>query len=203
MPKDTSLFDQIENLTRLATTQIGKLNAILDRRPDSITLAAEIEKDRHEAHGLSRQVLQRLDAAFITPFDREDILEIANALYRVTARVASTAERIELYKTREIHPSLRGQCKTLNAMASEVSSVMHQLSAGRGLSEMREHLDEVGRLEEAARQDRRSFLLELYQSSPDPSEVMKKREIHDLLMDAIGACDELGKTIERVLLKNE
>jgi hypothetical protein len=64
-------------------------------------------------------------------------------------------------------------------------------------------LDEIGRLEESARHISKGFLSELYQSSPDVFEVMRKREIHDLMMDAIAACDELGRTTERVLLKNE
>ena len=130
MPKDTSLFDQIEQLTDLAAAQITRLGAILDCSPDSKTLATDIEKDRHLAHGLSREVLRRLDAAFITPFDREDIFEIGNGLYRVTDRVATTAERIELYRMREIHPSLQGQCKTLNAMASEYA--WRCISSGQG-----------------------------------------------------------------------
>src|SRR4051794_3764030 len=167
MPKDTSFFDQIEELTNLAAKQIGRLSAILDCSPDSRALASDIEKDRHLAHGLSREVLRKLDAAFITPFDREDIFEIANGLYRVTERVATTAERIELYRLRQIHPSLQGQCKTLNAMASELCSAMHELRSSRSLSKARKQLDEIGRLEESARLDSKSFLSELYQSSPD------------------------------------
>src|SRR4051794_32181208 len=203
MPKDTSFFDQIEQLTDLASAQIGRLSAILDCSPDSRTLAADIEKDRHVAHGLAREVLRRLDAAFITPLDREDIFEIGNGLYRVTERVATTAERFELYRMRQIHPSIQGQCKTLSAMASQLCLAMHQLRTKRSLAKARKQLDEIGRLEESARQVSKSFLSELYQSSPDVFEVMKKREIHDLMMDAIAACDELGRTTERVLLKNE
>jgi hypothetical protein len=146
--------------------------------------------------------LRRLDEAFITPFDREDILQLATDLYGVTERIANAAERLQLYHMGEIHPSLQGQCTLLNAIAKQVDGVIAKLRKSGGLTALRAQLDEIGRLEEQSRIERTRFLSELYLNSPDPLEVMKKKELQDLLVEAIRACDRVGRTVEHVLLKN-
>ena len=202
MPQDRSFYNDLEQLTDMMAGTVKQLGRVLERKSDANEDAERIENQRHAAHGLTREILHRLDGAFITPFDREDILELGNDLYRVIERVANTAERIEIYRMGEIHPSLRGQCETVNAMAAQITVAIRQLRS-RSLAGARDPLDEVGRLEESARRDRAVFLSQLYQSSNDAFEVMKKREVHDLLMDAIAACDNVGRAIERLLLKNE
>ena len=202
MPKDLSYYDQLEALTQLIVPEVQRLGHLLSGVNADRQAAAEIEDKRHRGHVLTRQILRGLDESFITPFDREDIYQLANELYRVIDRVANTAERIVLYNMTEIHPSLQGQCKTLTSMVKELQTAIGQLRQGNGKTAERLALDELGRLEEESRRERARFLSSLYASSPDPLEVMKKREIHDLLMDAIGACDHLGRTIESVLLKN-
>jgi uncharacterized protein Yka (UPF0111/DUF47 family) len=202
MPKDLSFYDQLEALTQLVAPEVQRLGQLLNGINGDHLAAAKIEEERHRAHVLTRQILRALDQAFITPFDREDIYQLANDLYRVIDRVANTAERIVLYNMTEIHPSLQGQCKTLTSMVKELQTAIGQLRQGKGKTSERLALDELGRLEEESRRERARFLSSLYATSPDPLDVMKKREIHDLLMDAIGACDHLGRTIESVLLKN-
>ena len=87
-------------------------------------------------------------------------------------------------------------------MVKELQTAIGKLRHGNAKTAERLALDELGRLEEESRRERARFLSGLYTSSSSPLDVMKKREIHDLLMDAIEACDHLGRTIESVLLKN-
>jgi len=202
MPKDLSFYDQLEALTQLVVPEVQRLGQLLNGVNGDHQSAAKIEEQRHRGHILTRQILRALDQAFITPFDREDIYQLANELYRVIDRVANTAERIVLYNMTEIHPSLQGQCKTLTSMVKELQTAIGQLRHGNGKTAERLALDELGRLEEESRRERARFLSGLYASSSNPLDVMKKREIHDLLMDAIESCDHLGRTIESVLLKN-
>ena len=202
MPKDATFYDQLDALTGLVVPEVDRLAVLLQGHKPERETAAKIEEERHRAHVLTRDILRNLDQAFITPFDREDIFHLANDLYGVVDRVANTAERIVLYQFSEIHPSLQGQCSTLNAMVKELRTAIVQLRRGNGHASERLALDELGRLEEQGRRERARFLSELYTGNPDPLEVMKKREIHDLLMGAIESCDHLGRTIEAVLLKN-
>jgi uncharacterized protein Yka (UPF0111/DUF47 family) len=203
MPKDPAFYDNIEQLAALVSSAVDRLVQLLDRQTDSQTnLFPMIERDRHDSHILTRELLRRLDQAFITPFDREDIMQLANDLYGVIESIANAAERLCFYPMKESHPDLRSQCTTLNAIARQVDGVVLKLRKNDGLGALRPQLDEIGRLEEQSRSERTKFLSELYRGTPDPLEVMKKKELHDLIVEAIRACDRVGRTIERVLLKN-
>ena len=203
MPKDPAFYDNLEQLAALVASAVDRLLQLLDRKTHSrADLFAMIERDRHDSHVLTRELLRRLDQAFITPFDREDIMQLANDLYGVMESIANTAERLRFYPMKESHADITGQCTTLNAIARQVNGVILKLRKNDGLGALRPQLDEIGRLEEQSRSERTKFLSELYQGSPDPLEVLKKKELHDLMVEAIRACDRVGRTIERVLLKN-
>lgn len=202
MPKDPSFYDKIEQLAKLIADAVDQLVQLLDEGRSHDGIARHIENERHQSHVLTRELLLRLDQAFITPFDREDIMQLANDLYGVMERIANASERLHLYSMQDPHPSLRSQCITLSAIARQVNGVVLMLRKSGGLGAVRAQLDEIGHLEEQSRVERKQFLSEIYQGSPDPIDVMKKKELHDLMGEAIRACDGVGRTIERVLLKN-
>jgi uncharacterized protein Yka (UPF0111/DUF47 family) len=201
MPRDPSFYDDLDRLAAMAAKCIDLLAKSFDNSSGLDQAVSLIEKERHNAHVLTREILRRLDEAFITPFDREDILQLDSDLYGVMARVASTAERMQLYEMREAYPQLRGQCTILNSIGEVVHEVITSLRRN-SLSTLRARLDEIGRLEERSREERRQFLADLYRGAPDPIEAIKKKELHDLMMEAIRSCDSVGRTVERVLLKN-
>lgn len=202
MPKDPGFYEDIEELARLVAEAVDQLFKLLEQQQFGDGDGARIAHERHRAHVLTRELLLRLDQAFITPFDREDIMQLGNDLYGVMECIANASERLCLYPMQRNHPNLRNQCTTLHAIARQVNKVVGMLRNTSGLTGIRTHLDEIGRLEEQSRVERTRFLSELYQGSPNPLDVMKKKELHDLMVEAIRACDRVGRTIERVLLKN-
>ncbi|MFN2975603.1 DUF47 domain-containing protein [Terriglobus aquaticus] len=203
MPKDRTFFDHFEELGRLLERSTSELSQSMSLWPASDGHVSQMEQARHEAHRVVRESLLRLDTAFITPFDREDILELSSRLYEVIAVIATSGRRMELYKLEEMHPSLRSHTAAIEVMARELASALRQLRKEVKLTALRPNLDEIGRQEEQARQARDRFLLELYSGQPDALQVMKKREVHDLMLEAIYLLDNLGRTVERILLKND
>lgn len=203
MPKDATFYEQLDQLSELVMVAADELASVVNGWPNFDHTVDQIEAERHQAHGLMRQMLWRLDAAFITPFDREDIMQISGELYGVLATISNAGQRLRMYRLQNMHPSLRAHADTLRAISKGVGTVIHNLGHGDKLSDLRGALDIIGQLEERGRTDRDRFLSELYAGDPDPLEAMKKKELHDLMENAIGACDNLGRTLERVLLKND
>lgn len=203
MPQDKSFFNHFEQLGKCLTTVSDELAGSMNLWPGTNGHVAKMEQGRHEAHRIMRESLLRLDTAFITPFDREDILELASKLYEAIAVIATSGRRMELYKLEEMHPSLRLHTSAIDIMSRELANTLNRLRAKTKLNELRNNLDEIGRQEEIARNSRDAFLVELYSGQPDPINCMKKREVHDLMLEAIYLLDNLGRTIERILLKND
>jgi hypothetical protein len=201
MPKDPAFYVDLDQLAAMVARSIELLTRLFDGTPDAAQIVSEIEAARHNAHLLTREVLRRVDDAFITPFDREDILQLDADLYGVMESIANAAERIHLYNMHDVYPHLQGQCRILSRAGRLVDEVVTGLRRA-SLDSIRAQLDEIGRLEEQARIERQKFLSELYRGNPDPIDAIKKKELHDLMLAAIRSCDSVGRTVERVLVKN-
>jgi uncharacterized protein len=73
---------------------------------------------------------------------------------------------------------------------------------GTSLESATERLDATRILFEKVKQDRELFLGELFTGDPNPIELFKKKELHDLLDDALERLDAVTLTLASVLLKN-
>ena len=123
-------------------------------------------------------------------------------MYGVVDRVSELSQRFRLYKIKDLHPTLSGQAKNLSTISGELSEIIHGLRQNKKLKDFKSTLDAVSGAMELVKRDREIFLGDLFTGSPDPLEVMKKKEMHDLLEEAIERCEEATETLARVLLKN-
>jgi uncharacterized protein len=202
VPKDEKFYDQIEQLSHLAKLTAQNMNDLVGRFPSVDGLPDQIAKAKEEAAEVMQNTLERLDEAFITPIDREDIMQLVTDLYDVIEVVSDVARRFSLYKMKEIYPNLKSQSDTLCKAASTLDGVLSELRDDKKLKELAGPLKEILSLQKQSAANRDAFLSQLFSGAPDPLEVMKKKELHDMLEDAIWHCENVARTLGRVLLKN-
>jgi uncharacterized protein len=202
LPKDAKFYDELEQLADRVKSSASLFEAVVASFPAFDVQLRDIERDRLAARKLFSESLLRLDQAFITPLDREDILSLITELYGVVDRVAELSQRFRLYKLKDLHPTLSGQARNLFTIACELNSILHGLRHDKKLKDLKPGLDAVSDVMELVKRDRETFLADLFTGNPDPLEVFKKKEIHDLLEEAIERCEEAAETLARVLLKN-
>lgn len=202
LPKDTKFYDELEQLADRVVGTAKQFESIVSSFPNFDGQLNNIEQDRLAAGKIFGESLLRLDQAFITPLDREDILSLITEMYGVVDRVSELSQRFRLYKIKDLHPTLSGQAKNLSTISGELSEIIHGLRQDKKLKDFKPTLDAVSGAMELVKRDREIFLGDLFTGSPDPLEVMKKKEMHDLLEEAIERCEEATETLARVLLKN-
>jgi uncharacterized protein len=202
VPKDEKFYDQIEQLSHLAKSTAQNMNDLVSSFPRVDGIPDQLAKAKDEAAEVMQSTLERLDEAFITPIDREDIMQLITDLYDVIELVADVARRFSLYKMTELYPNLKSQSDTLCKVAAALDGVLSELRDDKKLKELSGQLKEILALQKLAAANRDAFLSELFAGSPDPLEVMKKKELHDMLEDAIWHCENVARTLGRVLLKN-
>jgi len=202
LPKDAKFYEELELLADRVLSSARLFEAVVAGFPNFDGQLRDIERDRLAARKLFSESLFRLDQAFITPLDREDILSLITELYGVVDRVSELSQRFRLYKLKDLHPTLTAQAKNLSAIAGEINNILHSLRHEKKLKDLKPGLDAISNIMELVKLDREKFLGELFTGNPDPLEVFKKKEIHDFLEEAIERCEEAGETLARVLLKN-
>ena len=202
LPKDDKFYDELEQLADCVVSAAKQFESVVAAFPNFDGQLNSIEQDRLTARKIFAESLLRLDQAFITPLDREDILSLINEMDGVVDRVSELSQRFRLYQIQDLHPTLTGQAKNLSTIAAQLDGIIHGLRQKKKLKDLKPSLDAVSAAMELVKRDRETFLGSLFTGSPDPLDVIKKKEMHDLLEEAIERCEEASETMARVLLKN-
>src|SRR6478735_4166029 len=94
--RDTRYFDLFEESARTAVMAAELLQRFIDGIPDETKLAKEIGKIESDADRITHDLIAHVGATFVTPIEREDILELASAQDDVVDLIEETADLILL-----------------------------------------------------------------------------------------------------------
>src|SRR5438105_9511694 len=202
LPKDTVFYDLFEGLSKHGIAAAEQLALLAKNFPDVSGPISRIRDEEHQADDLAHAALDRLDRTFITPFDREDIHTLVNELDNVVDMVDALAKRFTLYNVKSMEPLFIKQCEVLVRATATLSEAVHRLRKSRKLSELSEKLIEIHRLESEGDDNHHAAISKLYSGSVEPLEVMKWKEFFDYVENAIDGCEDVGNTLERIVLKN-
>ena len=203
LPKDTVFFDLFEGVSRHAIAAAEHLQALAQQFPQGLDEHIRlIRADEHAADDLTHKALERLDSTFITPFDREDIHALVNGIDDVIDTIDALAKRVPIFHVTEMPPPFVEQTGVLVQSTKAMSEAVHRLRKTRKLTELKDVLIEVHRLESLGDDVNHAALRKLFDGSSQPLDVMKWKELYDYVEEAIDGCEDVGNTLERIVLKN-
>ena len=176
------------------------LAELLERYPeDGRELIAKIKEREHEGDRLTTELIGLVNGTFVTPFDRDDIFRLATALDDICDHVDDAAANLELYDVRRVPERAREQCGVINRAAAKLDASVRCLDgfkdADGELRGLRELEDEGDRLV-------RQAVAELFRSGQDPISIIRWKDIHEQLEDAVDAFQTAGDVLEAILVKN-
>jgi predicted phosphate transport protein (TIGR00153 family) len=198
LPKDVQFFDLFvadgENLDAAAT----RLHQMVSEYTDLDRHVEEIQRLEKAGDHIDRQITQRLEDAFVTPFDREDIHELTVRLDDVVDGIQAAAETFVIYAIDKPTDEARELTRILAAQGVELSAALRKLDGLKGLES---HLERVHDLEHEADALSRAAVGRLFRESTDAIDVIKWRDLYRELEDAIDAAEDAAEAIERMFHK--
>ncbi len=199
LPNEHTFFviftEQAENIHAGAKA----LTELLEHYTDVAAKAAKIKDIEHKGDTITHDLMTRLNQTFITPFDREDIHELASTLDDVLDLIDATAGRLVLYRVAQIRSGVLDLAKILLQATEQV------VAAVRVLQKRNHILDyciEINRLENEGDQLCRSLIVRLFDEEKDPVQIIKWKEIIEVLEIAIDKCEDVANVMEGVVLKS-
>ena len=198
IPRDIKFFDLFildgENLA----TAAERLAELVDRYDRLDERIAEIQALEKRGDEIDREINQRLEDAFVTPFDREDIHELAVRLDDVVDGIQAVAETFVIYAVKAPTEECRRLAVILREQGVELAAALQKLDGMKGVAE---HLERVTALEHEADALSRGAVGKLFRDGVEPIEVIKWRDIYQGLEEAIDAAEDAAEAIERMLHK--
>ncbi len=160
----------------------------------------EIER---EADELRRILIEELNQTFVTPFDREDIAELAHSMDDVTDFIHSAADAMLIYKIEQPTRRAKELVDILLQATLELEKALPQLrQSGRKLQQILKHCIEINRLENMADRVFRAAQGELFDENKDMKQIILWREIYEHMETATDRAEDVANVLEGVALKH-
>jgi len=202
LPKDTVFYDLFEKLVQHVVASAKQLQQLTREFPRIEGSLQIIRNEEHAADDLAHQALDRLDRTFITPFDREDIHTLVGGLDDIIDAIDALVKRMPLFHVKNIPPMFVNQTEVLVKAAEAVKEAVFKLRKSRKLSDLSDKLIAIHHQESLGDDNHHAAMSELFGGGTDALEVLKWKELYDYIEEAIDGCEDVGNTLERIVLKN-
>lgn len=170
---------------------------------------AEMEKKvikmheiEHNADLRKQDMMNRMAKEFMTPIDREDIIDLAQSLDNVTDEVEEVLMKIHVFQVRELKTDALDFAELVVRCCAALKESMKEFSRFHKSKSLAAKLLEIHKLEEEADALYAKSVKMLFLNSQDPIELFVWTQIYDCLEECSDACDEVAEVIESVVMKN-
>ena len=177
----------------------SKLEAMLASYANVQEQVAAIRSVEKEGDKIVGELHRRLERAFITPYDREDIHELASNLDDVLDGIQNVCETFVVYGIEKPTDEAKEFASILAAQASQLLEALKKLSLHTGVAP---HLAAINDLEHRADGLSRSSIGRLFREKTDALEVIKLRDLYQQLEETVDSAQDAGKVISRILTKS-
>ncbi len=202
IPREEKFFDLFQASAQNVVEAAHRLKEMVDNWKNVEGSVAEITELEHQGDTITHSIMARVHRTFVTPFDREDIVQLAHSLDDIIDFIHAAADSMLLYKVDRPGPRARELADIIVQAAEEVERVVPQLRKHIVLSQVLKRCVEINRLENVADRVYRSAMAELFSDSSDIANVIKWREIYAHMESATDRCEDVANVLEGVALKH-
>jgi predicted phosphate transport protein (TIGR00153 family) len=203
MPKNRvffELFEQVaENCAKMGTILKEVVAEIdFDKRAYYIK---QIEDLEHANDELTHSIFTELGRNFITPFDREDIHYLATSLDDIADYIYASAKKINFYRVNPNDMGMQKFAELIEQGAFHIRTAVKELRDMKNMRNITEALVKINSIENQADDVFDMSIERLFATEPDAKEVIKKREIYQVMEMVTDKCEDASNVIESIIIK--
>lgn len=203
MPKNKIFYELFEQMAD-TVVDMGALLKKIVSEPDYDqrgSLIKQVEDFEHKNDDHTHKIFTELGRNFITPFDREDIHYLATAMDDIADFIYASAKKINFYHVNPNDSGIQKMADLIYQGCTEINIAVHGLRDMKDLRKMTEALVKVNSVENQADDIFDMSIELLFQTENDAKEVIKKREIYQVMEIATDKCEDVANVIESIIIK--
>lgn len=202
LPKEDKFFDlfdrQAENLVRAATFY----RTCIEQASLSPEQVREMHEFEHYGDEVTHTIINTLNETFITPFDREDILALANRMDDIIDNIYLLLNRFYLYKIAKPTEFSKKLAATIEHSTRALQKAVATLRSNKHMKDTLRHCVEINRLENEGDVLRDEAISSLFADEKDPILVIKQKELYEIAETTTDFCEHVANMVESILVKN-
>lgn len=206
MPREGKYFD-LFNAHAVLIVEGGKalsglIGALVDAPEEAERHAERIDELERQADEITHSTLAQLHTSFITPFDRDEIHQLINGMDDILDIIQDVAESMALYDVHTAPAEAKAMADVTEkccACVQDVVKLLHSMDNAPAILKLCNQIDDY---ESDADRLLRSAMSKLFREEPDVRQVLKLKEIYQLLESVTDRCKDVAGTIEAIVLEN-
>lgn len=206
MPKEGKYFDlfntHAELITQGGKALSGLIGALVDTPERASAFAEEIDILERKADEITHSTLAQLHTSFITPFDRDEIHQLINGMDNILDVIQDVAESVALYDIQRVSPDAKAIAEVTEKCCASVESVVKLLHSMNNAPAILKFCHEINELESDVDRMLREAMSKVFREEPDVRQVIKLKEIYEILESVTDRCKDVAGTIEAIVLEN-
>jgi predicted phosphate transport protein (TIGR00153 family) len=198
-PRDDRFFPMFTESAQNLVAATDLLAEFLNVSANREKLAIRLREHEHAGDAVTHRVIHELNSTFVTPFDREDIYQLATLLDDVMDSMEAAADFVVLTKLEDALPvEMSRQVELLQRAARCTYEAMGRLPT---MTDLAPYWIEINRLENEADQVYRGLLSRLFSGAFDAITVLTLKQVADDLEDAADAFEHVANVVETIAVK--
>ncbi len=198
LPRDQSFISMFVDLAETVNEAATALVEMLRDFDEPQKSAEKIKQLEHKGDTITHALITKLNQTFITPFDREDIHMLSSRIDDVLDLVDAGASRLVLYRITRVRPGVQELAEILQLAAARILDAVRTLDHH---DHIMNYCIEINRLENEADRISRALIAELFAEEKDPVEILKWKEIIEVLETGTDKAEDVANVIEAITLK--
>ncbi len=199
IPRDGKFYDLFNEQAKNIHEAAQVLVVLFRDFKDVEKRVAEIRVAEHKGDQITRSVMTKLNQTFITPFDREDIHALSSALDDVMDLVDAAATRLITYKVKFVTP---GASQLADVILRGAEILVKAISELKRPQTILKYCEQLNQIEEESDRIKGECIARLFEDSTLPVEIIKWKEIYEVLEAATDKCEDVSDVLAAVALKS-
>jgi len=200
VPQKREFFDLFNQAASNAVEISSRLVDLLSAFPQGADeRMRDIKELEHHGDRLTHELVDLINRTFVTPFDRDDMYRLASVLDDICDNVDDSAEKVIGYGVTAVPALAQRQAEVIQRAASKLSDAITRLD---GFKDSKRQLIELRELEDEGDRLAREAIAELFSGGVDAISLIRWKDIHEQLEEAVDACENAADVLEAILVKN-
>jgi predicted phosphate transport protein (TIGR00153 family) len=200
--KDMAFYSLLEQQADAAVATAKEFHTLAGDMTRCDEHVARIEQIERDADNLTHELMNKIDATFVTPLDKEDLRALSSGLDDITDAIEAGTQRIAIYRLTEARDDLAPLLARLVDITVATREIVGQLRDMQNRGAMSPRLIRVHDIENESDKLYRKALTDLFNApNPDPLNVIKWKEIYDRVEIAVDKCESVADIVESVVVK--
>ena len=199
VPRTTQFYD----LFSQAGENALEIARLVDNRfrgfPRTQITQTDVKALEHAGDDITADLVQLLNTQYVTPFDREDIYQLATTIDDVVDHIDEASDLLDVYGIESSSSRAREQTAILVRAVEHLARALARL---KGLRGVQAELVALKRLEDEGDRIERDAIAALFSNSTDTLDVIRWKDIHEALEDALDACETTANVLANIVVKN-